>query len=98
MREKNAFTLLEMMIVLLIITVILLISLNGLTQKQKIIREKGCDALLSVIDSQIVLYQIENDTLPSMSDLIQNGYLKKEQAQCPDGSAVEIVNGQAIRR
>ena len=73
MKTKNAFTLLEMMIVLLIITII----------------------LLSVIDSQILLYQIEKDEVPSIQDLINDGYLKEEQAKCPNGKSVEIINGQA---
>ena len=55
MKNKNAFTLLEMMIVLLIITVILLITLPNIQQKEKIIRAKGCESLLSIIDSQILL-------------------------------------------
>ena len=70
MKTKNAFTLLEMMIVLLIITIILLITLPNITQKETIIREKGCKSLLSVIDSQILLYQIEKDEVPSIQDLI----------------------------
>ncbi len=98
MKSKNAFTLLEMMIVLLIITIILLITLPNITQKETIIREKGCKSLLSVIDSQILLYQIEKDEVPSIHDLINNGYLKEEQAKCPNGKQVEIVNGQATIR
>lgn len=95
MKTKNAFTLLEMMIVLLIITIILLITLPNIPQKETIIREKGCKSLLSVIDSQILLYQIEKDEVPSIQDLINDGYLKEEQAKCPNGKSVEIINGQA---
>lgn len=98
MTEKNAFTLLEMMIVLLIITVILLITIPNIAQKEKIIREKGCRSLLKTVDSQILLYEIDNDAMPSMQDLIQKGYLKEEQAKCPNGESVEIVDGQAISR
>lgn len=96
MKNKNAFTLLEMMIVLLIITVILLITLPNIQQKEKIIRAKGCESLLSIIDSQILLYEIENDSIPTISQLIVDGYLKEEQAVCPNGNPVEIVNGQAV--
>ncbi len=94
MKTKNAFTLLEMMIVLLIITIILLITLPNITQKETIIRER-LKSLLSVIDSQILLYQIEKDEVPSIQDLINDGYLKEEQAKCPNGKSVEIINGQA---
>ena len=84
-----------MMIVLLIITIILLITLPNKKKKETIIREKGCKSLLSVIDSQILLYQIEKDEVPSIQDLINDGYLKEEQAKCPNGKSVEIINGQA---
>ena len=77
MKNKNAFTLLEMMIVLLIITVILLITLPNIQQKEKIIRAKGCESLLSIIDSQILLYEIENDSIPTISQLIADGYFKR---------------------
>lgn len=95
MEKKNAFTLLEMMIVLLIITVILLITLPNIAQKEKVIRDKGCKSLLTVVDSQILLYEIEHDAMPTIDDLIQEGYLKKEQAKCPDGTSVVIIDGQA---
>lgn len=96
--QKNAFTLLEMMIVLLIVTVILLITLPNIQQKESIIREKGCQSLLKVIDSQILLYEIENNSTPTMNDLISQGYLTQSQSRCPNGDSVVIVDGQAQSR
>ena len=39
MKKKNAFTVLEMMIVMLIVAVLLLITLPNIQQKEKFIRE-----------------------------------------------------------
>lgn len=94
--KKNAFTILEMMIVMLVIALLLLLTLPNIQQKEKIIRDKGCQALLDIVDSQIILYEIENLNTPmSIQDLIAGGYLKKGQDRCPTGEVIEIVDGQA---
>lgn len=94
--NKKGFTILEMIIVLSIIALIFLITLPNIQQKQKIIQNKACDALKEVVNSQILLYELETLNKPgSISDLIGEGYLKDSQRRCPNGAAIEIVNGQA---
>lgn len=94
--KQNAFTILEMMIVMLVVALLLLITLPNIQQKEKIIRGKGCSALVEIVDSQILLYEIENEKTPtSVSQLIEKGYLKKGQDTCPNGKKVVIVDGQA---
>ena len=93
---KKGFTVLEMILVLSVISLIFLITLPNIQQKNKIIQTKGCEALTSVVDSQILLYEVENLVTPdSINDLIEGGYLKVGQKRCPNGSMIEIVNGQA---
>ena len=78
--KKNAFTVLEMMIVMLVVALLLLITLPNIQQKEKIIRSKGCSALLDIVNSQILLYEIDHDQTPtSISQLIEGGYLEKNQ-------------------
>lgn len=94
--KRNAFTILEMMIVMLIVALLLLITLPNIQQKEKIIRKKGCEALLEVVNSQIMLYEIDQlETPTSVQQLIDLGYLKEGQDECPDHSKVIIVDGQA---
>lgn len=94
--KKNGFTVLEMMIVMLVIALLLLITLPNIQQKETIIRDKGCQALLDIVDSQIILYEIDNLTIPtSVQELINEGYLKEGQDRCPNGETVVIVDGQA---
>lgn len=84
--KKNAFTVLEMMIVMLVVALLLLITLPNIQQKEKIIRSKGCSALLDIVNSQILLYEIDHDQTPtSISQLIEGGYLEKNQDSCPNG-------------
>lgn len=96
MNNTDGFTILEMMIVLSIIAVIFLLTLPNIQQKQDIIRDQGCNALLKVVDAQVLLYEVENLSPPtSMSQLISKGYLKESQRRCPSGDRIEIVNGEA---
>ena len=98
-QKRNGFTLLEMLVVMLIIEIILLLTLPNLQQKEKIIRTKGCGALVEVVNSAILLYEIDNERTPSSIDeLISQGYLKEGQNACPNGTAVSIVNGEAVAR
>ena len=93
---NRGFTLLEMIIVLAIICLIFLLTLPNIQQKQEIINSKGCEALVEVVNSQILLYKIENDEeVDDIDQLIAAGYLKEKQARCPDGSLITIVDGQA---
>ena len=94
--KKNGFTLLEMIIVLAIICLIFVLTLPNIQQKQKIINGKGCEALVEVVNSQILLYKIETDEeVFDIDELIAAGYLKEKQAKCQDGSSIIIVDGQA---
>lgn len=94
--NKKGFTVLEMIIVLSIIALIFLLTLPNIQQKQKIIHKKGCEALIEVVNSQILLYEIENLSPPkNIHDLVKNGYLKEEQTRCPAGERIYIKHGQA---
>lgn len=96
---KKGFTVLEMIIVLSVIALVFLITLPNIQQKQKIIQHKGCEALVSVVDSQILLYELENlETPSSIYELIEEGYLKEGQQRCPNGEMIDIVDGQATTK
>ena len=96
MRHQSGFTILEMMIVLSIVALLFLLTLPNIQQKEAIIEEKGCEALTSVVDAQILLYEIDTLQTPtSVDQLISKGYLKESQKRCPDGRSIVIRGGQA---
>lgn len=94
---KKGFTILEMILVLSVISLVFLITLPNIQQKNEIIQKKGCEALVEVVNSQILLYELENLETPiSIQELIEGDYLKEGQSRCPNGQSVEIVDGQAL--
>ena len=52
--------------------------------------------MLEVVNGQILMYDLENGEKPgSVEDLVSEGYLTESQCYCPDGTYIQIVDGQA---
>lgn len=94
---KKGFTLVEMLFVLSIIMILMLLVIPQVTTKTASIKEKGCEALIDVIDAQIQLFDINEGHLPtSIHELINKGYIDEKQSICPDGRSIYISRGQAF--
>lgn len=57
--NKKSFTLIEMIFCISVILVILLLVIPNVTSKNRIVKEKSCAAQIEVVNSQIILYEIE---------------------------------------
>lgn len=92
--NQKGFTLIEMMIVLLVISVLLIITIPNITKHNSTINNKGCDAFLKMVEAQIQAYEMDNpNTTVSISLLKEKEYLT--QTTCPNGDEVEIdANGK----
>ncbi|WP_280768422.1 competence type IV pilus major pilin ComGC [Salipaludibacillus daqingensis] len=88
-RSKKGFTLIEMMIVLVIISILLLIVVPNLTKNQQLASDKGCEATMELISTQIIAYQVEMNKLPTSITELEGSYVKK--AECPDGTKLKLV-------
>ena len=98
MKNKNGFTLIEMIFCISVILVILLLVIPNVTSKNRVVKEKSCDAQVEVVNSQIVLYEIDTGELPTSISQLTSGdhpYLKEKQTVCPSGLAISISDGQA---
>ena len=94
--NERAFTLIEMMIVLLIISVLILVAIPNVTKHSKNIDKKGCDAYVQMLQGQVEAYKMNENGIPSVSDLKSEGYILEEKPLCPDGQEVLIVEGIVI--
>lgn len=99
LKNDRAFTLIEMMIVLLVISVLLIITIPNITKHNSNINNKGCAAYLKMVESQIQAYQIDKKEKPASLDvLIKEGYLKEGEAACPDGTEVYIDSAGEVKK
>nr|WP_155961268.1 competence type IV pilus major pilin ComGC [Sporosarcina sp. P33] len=87
--NEKGFTLIEMMIVLLIITVLILIAIPNVTKHSKSIDDKGCDAYVKMVEGQVQAYKMDKKEIPTITKLTEGGYLPESPA-CPNGSAIAI--------
>lgn len=89
LKNEKGFTLIEMMIVLLIITVLILIAIPNVTKHSKSIDDKGCEAYVKMVEGQIQAYKMDKQKTPSLAELSADGYLPANPT-CPNGSTLSI--------
>ena len=93
LKKQAGFTLIEMMIVLMVISILLLITVPNVTKNNSSINQKGCEAYISMVQGQVQAYQMENGNLtPPTIDLLKQGQYINETT-CPSGKALVINNG-----
>lgn len=100
MKKKcEAFTLIEMSIVLFIISLLILIMLPNLAAQRKHAMGAHRQAMVAVVQTQIDLYK--NDTGENSVDygrLQRNDYLTAAQVAKAHRQRILIVNGRAVAR
>ena len=69
--KVQAFTLVEMLIVLLVISVLLLLFVPNLTKQKDAVSDTGTAAVVKVVESQAELYELKNtNEKASLSKLV----------------------------
>lgn len=95
-KNQKGFTLLEMTIVVIIISVLFLLTVPNIQKTLGIVNDKGCKAIEKVADAAILQYKMEYDEYPSsVGDLVNAGLLSEEQTRCDGSKSLIISNGQA---
>ncbi|HLU22192.1 MAG TPA: competence type IV pilus major pilin ComGC [Bacillaceae bacterium] len=91
--NQRGFTLMEMMIVLLAISVILLVAIPNITKQSNSVNEKGCEALVHMLQSQVQLYHMENNNYPVSFEELEDFMEKEVGGECPNGAELELTDG-----
>jgi|SRR5699024_5247272 len=88
-KNNRGFTLIEMLIVLMIISVLIMLIVPNLSGKTKEVNDKGCDALVSVVQTQVDAFHLDKGNYPSSLDVLQReNYINKNQTTCSNGTKI----------
>ena len=94
--KTKAFTLVEMLIVLLIISVLLLLFVPNLTKQKDAVNDKGKAAVVKVVESQAELYSLDKNEEASLNKLEADGRITAEQAKAYKEYHVKQNNAQTV--
>ena len=96
---KKGFTLLEMVVVITVLSILFLLTIPNIQKVLTIVDDKGCDALVKVVDSSIIQYRLVFDNNPiSVNDLINANLISEQQTKCSNGKSIYINDGQAYAK
>ena len=82
LRQKG-FTLIEMMIVLMIISILLMIAVPSMTKSNEVVKSKSCEATMKLVQSQVAAYNAANETTlqGDLTPLLTDKYVDTLQCQ-----------------
>ncbi|KXT74465.1 Late competence protein ComGC, access of DNA to ComEA [Streptococcus sp. DD10] len=92
----KAFTLVEMLVVLLIISVLMLLFVPNLTKQKEAVKDKGHAAVIKVVESQAELYNLNHDDSATVDKLQKEGMISDEQAKSYNENAGKSTSGQKV--
>ncbi|WP_460054399.1 competence type IV pilus major pilin ComGC [Pseudolactococcus yaeyamensis] len=79
-KQVAGFTLIEMLVVLLIISVLILLFVPNLSKQKETVKNTGNGAVVKVVNSQAELYKLEHTDEVTLSKLVSNGNITQKQA------------------
>ncbi|WP_058307461.1 competence type IV pilus major pilin ComGC [Gracilibacillus massiliensis] len=90
MKNQKGFTLIEMLIVLAVISILLILIVPNLADKSTQISSKGCDALLQMVENQVIAYEIDHGEKPSNLDDLEGEYV--DTLECNNGASIIAID------
>ncbi|PSL42341.1 competence protein ComGC [Salsuginibacillus halophilus] len=92
-RNEKGFTLIEMVIVLVIISVLLLVAVPSMVKNSSVAESKGCEATVDLVQAQTGAYHIEmGEQVTDLQDLVDEDFV--DTLECPDGTPLNLVEGR----
>jgi competence protein ComGC len=93
---EKGFTLIEMMIVMMAIALLFMLTIPNIAKTIYVIETSGCKSQVSLVDTAILQYKLQNNQYPmQIDDLINAGFLKGEHRFCQNGKEITIESNQA---
>ena len=83
--KTKAFTLVEMLFTLVIISILLLLFVPNLSKQKDAVKDTGGAAVVKVVESQAELFELNHTGGVSLSKLVEAGSITAEQSQTYKG-------------
>ncbi|HEL1639590.1 TPA: prepilin-type N-terminal cleavage/methylation domain-containing protein [Streptococcus suis] len=78
--KVKAFTLVEMLVVLGIISLLLLLFVPNLSKQKDAVADAGGAAVVKVVESQAELYELNHSSQATLAQLVDSGAITAEQS------------------
>lgn len=91
LKKQDGFTLVEMLIVMLVVSILLIITIPNVAKTNEKIQNKGCEAYIQMVQSQVQLYELETGKKVENFQNLQPDYLPEGSDKCPNGKSLTIV-------
>lgn len=89
MKISRAFTLIEIIVVVLILGVLAAISIPRMSQGSESSRIRACQTNVDLINSRIEVYYIENEEWPLNLNKVVKDYFPDGTPECPFGTTYQ---------
>nr|WP_062048151.1 competence type IV pilus major pilin ComGC [Bacillus sp. JCM 19034] len=87
--NQQGFTLVEMLVVLMIISLLLLLVVPNLTKNNDIAQETSCEATVKLVQAQVYAYFVETgQTLSNLETLVEEKYI--DTIECPNKTKLTL--------
>ncbi|MCU7556834.1 competence type IV pilus major pilin ComGC [Macrococcus capreoli] len=95
-KKKDGFTLIEMLLVLLVISVLIIVIIPNIAKQSDNVQNTGCTAQVKMVQGQIEAYKLQHGNTPSNIEALVPEFLKENQVKCKNGDPIQIQNGEAV--
>ncbi|MCG3418714.1 MULTISPECIES: competence type IV pilus major pilin ComGC [Oceanobacillus] len=95
LKNERGFTLIEMLIVLMIISVLILLFIPSLSGKSEEVNSTGCEALVALVQAQVDAYYLNEREYPAtLAILVEGDYITTEQTTCSNNLSLGYSDGK----
>lgn len=79
LREENAFTLIEMLIVIMIVSLLLILVMTNVGGVQDTVKTTTDAGIIQTVESQMVIYKMATGEEATVQKLLDNKYIDDKQ-------------------
>lgn len=93
LREEEGFTLIEMLIVIMIVSVLMLLVVTNVGGVEKTVTKTTDEGIIQTVESQMIIYEMKNNKEGSLTELESDGYISAKQLKAYKEAKLRNPNG-----